>query len=410
MSRPPRQTHRYGGRSEPRRSRNPVSSGAALTRSRIVAAALVILCSITLAGAVTAGAALSNIISASGTSLVLNGSAYRFTGVDAYEIGTEWGVNTGCGTEVPVAQLDQLFASLPPNSLVRFWAFQGTIATNVVTHQLDWRPLDRVFAEATLHHQRLIPVITDQSGDCDGGNWKGPQWYDGGFTQVSDDPSTAATQGPTPLSFWTYMQDIVNRYKSSPALGMWEPISEAEASTCPPQDEPSNCQGHQTCPDEATAAHALRYFFDTVGAEIHALDPDHLVESGLLGGGQCGTSGSDYEYVSASPGIDVLSYHDYYGQARLGGDQWNGLSVRFHQAAALGKPIIGGEVGLAAGAGPGCPSDAARNAVLSAKERAQFRAGSSGVLVWDWVPTLTQTCSFDVGPTDPILLPRAAVG
>ena len=113
--------------------------------------------------------------------------ADAFTGVDAYEIGTEWGVNTGCGTEVPVAQLDQLFASLPPNSLVRFWAFQGSMATNVVTHQLDWAPLDRVFAEATLHHQRLIPVITDQSGDCDGGNWKGPQWYDGGFTQVSDD-------------------------------------------------------------------------------------------------------------------------------------------------------------------------------------------------------------------------------
>ena len=33
----------------------------------------------------------------------------------------------------------------------------------------------------------------------------------------------------------------------------------------------------------------------------------------------------DYQYVSASPGIDVLSYHDYYGPAALGGDQWNGL-------------------------------------------------------------------------------------
>ena len=94
------------------------------------------------------------------------------------------------------------------------------------------------------------------------------------------------------------------------------------------------------------AASALRYFFDTVGAEIHALDPKHLVESGLLGGGQCGTQGSDYQYVSASPGIDVLSYHDYYGPAALGGDQWNGLAVRFAQMAALGKPIIAGEVGL----------------------------------------------------------------
>ena len=366
------------------------------------------LSSVVLTGAAAAEALPSDIISASGTSLVLNGSTYRFAGVDAYELGTEWGVNAGCGAEVSIAQLDQLFASLPPNSLVRFWAFQGTIATNVVTHQLDWGPLDRVFAAATAYHQRLIPVITDQGGTCDGGHWQDPAWYEGGFTQVFDDQSPG--QGTTPLSYWVYLQDIVNRYKSSPALGMWEPISEAEASTCPAQYQPSNCSGHQTCPYETAAARALRHFFDTVGGEIHALDPDHLVESGLLGGGQCGTQGSDYRYVSASPGIDVLSYHDYYGRARVGGDRWNGLAVRFSQAVAVGKPIIGGEVGLLAGTAPGCLSDAARNAALAGKEAAQFKAGSSGVLVWDWVPAITQPCSYDVGPTDPILLPSGSVG
>jgi hypothetical protein len=67
---------------------------------------------------------------------------------------------------------------------------------------------------------------------------------------------------------------------------MWEPISETEASTCPPQYQPLNCSGHQTCPNEAVAAAALRHFFDTVGGEVHALDRQHLVESGLLGGGQ----------------------------------------------------------------------------------------------------------------------------
>ena len=63
--------------------------------------------------------------------------------------------------------------------------------------------------------------------------------------------------GLTPLSYWTYLQDIVNRYKSSPALGMWEPISEAEASTCPAQYQPTNCSGHQTCPNETAAAASL---------------------------------------------------------------------------------------------------------------------------------------------------------
>jgi hypothetical protein len=199
------------------------------------------------------------------------------------------------------------------------------------------------------------------------------------------------------------MQDLVNEFKSSPALGMWEPMSEPSAGTCPPQDEPLNCGANQTCPNEAVAAAALRHFFDTVGAEIHALDPNHLVESGMLADGQCGTSGSDYQYVSASPGIDVLSYHDYYGAPPLGGDQWNGIAVHIQQAAALGKPIIAGEMGVLAGTDAGCTSLPARNALFQAKRQAQVADGTSGVLAWDWVPVAQPTCSYDVGPTDPML-------
>ena len=350
------------------------------------------------------------IIQASGTQLYLNGSPYHFVGVNAYEAGTDWGTNAGCGADLSDAQMNQLFASLPPNSLVRFWAFQGTIATNINTHQLDWAPIDRVFAAAAAHDQRLIVVISGQGSGCDGGHWQDPSWYAGGFKGVFNDPSTTDGRDLTPLSYWDYLQALVSRYESSPALGMWEPMSEAEASTCSPQYEPTNCSGHQTCPDEAVAASALRYFFDTVGAEIHALDPKHLVESGLLGGGQCGTQGSDYQYVSASPGIDVLSYHDYYGTAGLGGDQWNGLAVRFAQMASLSKPMIVGETGLMAGTGAGCSSDADRDAVLAAKEQAQLAAGNSGMLVWDWVPSLSNTCSYDVSPSDVIMQPGGVVG
>jgi hypothetical protein len=343
-------------------------------------------------------------IGASGGNLTLNGQIYRFTGTNAYELATDWGTNAGCGTEVTDAELDQLFSSLRPDSLIRFWAFQATMATNAKTGQIDWGPIDRVFAAAAAYGQRLIPVLTDQGGTCDGGHWQDPSWYDGGFEQTFDDPSGTGGVDLTPLSYWDYLQDIVNRYKDSPALGLWEPISEAEASTCPPQDQPLNCSGHQTCPDEAAAAQAMRHFFDVVGAEIHTLDPDHLVESGLLGSGQCGTSGADYQYVSTSPGIDVLSYHDYYdASVAVGGDQWNGLNVRFAQAAAVDKPIIGGEAGIEAGPADGCLSDAVRASDMADKIQAQLQAGSSGVLVWDWVPTATQPCSYDVAPGDPLM-------
>ena len=328
---------------------------------------------------------------------------YRFTGVNAYELATDFGTNSGCGTMETNAQLNQLFSSLPPNSLVRIWAFQGSMATNVNSHQLDWAPLDRVFAAAAAHDQRLIVALTDQGGTCDGNVWQGPSWYQGGFMQVYNDPTTTDGSGRTPLSYWDYLQAIVNRYKDSPALGMWEPVSEPEASTCMGNYEPQNCWGHNVCVNETVAASALRYFFNVVGGEIHALDPNHLVESGTMGGGQCGTAGADYAYVSASPGIDVLSYHDYYAGLPMGGDQWNGLDVRFAQAAALHKPIIGGEVGEDAGTAPGCMTLSQRASDYQAKLQVQLQAGSSGLLAWDWLPAPSSPCTTDTFPGDPLM-------
>ncbi len=346
---------------------------------------------------------VSSSIQVLGSHLVSNGSTYHFTGINAYEAATDYGTNAGCGSQLTDSQLNQLFASLPPNSMVRIAALQGSMATNINTHELDWGPLQRVFNAATAHGQRLIVTIANQGGTCDNMHWEDLSWYEGGFMNVFNDPQTTQGTGLTPLSYWTYLQDLVNEFKSSPALGMWEPMSEPNAGTCPLQDEPLNCASNQTCPDEAAAATALRYFFDTVGGEIHALDPSHPVESGMLGSGQCGTSGGDYEYVSASPGIDVLSYHDYYGTPLLGGDQWNGIGVRLQQAAALNKPIIAGEMGILAGTTQGCLTPAARNAIFQAKERAQIQAGVSGVLAWNWVPSAQTNCSYDVDPTDPML-------
>jgi len=348
------------------------------------------------------------VIGTSDGHLELNGQPYTFTGVNAYEIGTEFGVNPGCGGQESDAQLNELFSSLPPNSLVRIWAFQDAIATNVQTDQLDWAPLDRVFAAAAAHGQRLIVTLTDQGGVCDGDHWQDPSWYEGGFMDVFNSPSNSDGSGHTPLSYWDYMQDVVNRYKDSPALGMWEPISEAEASSCDGNYYPGTCWGHTSCPDEAVAAAALRHFFDVVGGEIHTLDPNHLVENGLLGGGQCGTEGSDYEYVSASPGVDVLSYHDYYVGAAMGGDQWNGIAVRIAQAAALDKPIIAGEIGLDAGTAAGCMTLTTRSTEIEAKIDAQMAAGTSGVLIWDWLPAPSNPCTTDTFPGDPLMAVVAA--
>ena len=348
-------------------------------------------------------------ITAQGQRLEIGEVRTVFTGFNAYQLATDWGTNAGCGGMATTAQIDAFFASLRPDSLVRFWAFQETMATNVHTDQLDWAPLDNVFYQAAKYHVYLIPVISDQAGTCDGGHWQDPAWYAGGFRDVYNSPADSDGSGRTPLSYWDYMNEIVSRYADSPALGMWEPMSEAEASTCPAPHHGSSCYGHQTCPDEAAAASALKYFFTTVGGQIHLLDPEHLVEAGFLGGGQCGTAGSDYQDVGASPGIDVLSVHDYYGAVPLGGDKWNGMAVRFAQAKALAKPIITGEAGIEAGIGQaGCVSLQQRARDMAAKMSAQFAAGDSAFLVWSWLLDPLGPCNYNTGPTDSSLLDAMA--
>jgi mannan endo-1,4-beta-mannosidase len=338
-------------------------------------------------------------ITASHRNLEVGGHPTKFTGVNAYELATSWGTNAGCGGMESPAQIAALFASLGPGSMVRFWAFQGGLATDVHTGAIDWAPIDQVFYLAAAYHVYLIPAITDQGGACDGDHWQNPSWYAGGYQDVFNSDAS----DPTPLSYWDYMRELVSRYKNSPALGMWEPISEPEASSCGTPYQPDNCSGHQTCPSESVAAADLISFLDVVGGAIHSIDPTHLVEEGLLGSGQCGTEGSDYARVGASPGIDVLSVHDYYGKDALGGDRYNGLALRFAQAAFLDKPIITAEVGIDAGTSPGCETLTQRATAMAAKKKAQFAAGSSAFLVWDWVLTPLGPCSDNTGPGDPLL-------
>jgi mannan endo-1,4-beta-mannosidase len=342
-------------------------------------------------------------IKASGQSLTVGGVPTKFTGVNAYELATDWGTNAGCGGMATPAQIDSLFSSLGAGSMVRFWAFQGTMATTSAG-TIDWAPIDEIFYLAAKDHIYLVPAITDQGGGCDGGHWQDPAWYLGGYKDVYNSATNSNGAGLDPLSYSDYMQLIVNRYKNSPALGLWEPISEPEASTCPVAFQPDNCGGNQTCPNEPASAAALLSFFNAVGGEIHTLDRTHLVEAGSLGGGQCGTQGADYQSVGASSGIDVLSVHDYYGSVPMGGDQWNGMAVRFAQATALDKPIITGEVGITAGDNQtGCETYSQRALDMAAKMAAQFNAGDSAFLVWDWGLSTPGTCDYGTWPGDPLM-------
>ncbi|MEP7167092.1 MAG: cellulase family glycosylhydrolase [Candidatus Woesebacteria bacterium] len=335
-------------------------------------------------------------ISANGTKLYVNGEQYQFTGVNAFHLGSLSGTNAGCGGEEK--DLTKFFSTLRLNSVVRTWAFQGGIATNVQTKQTDWSGLDRVVQAASQSGIKLILTLGEQAGTCDDGRWKDRSWYESGFAQIQSD----LKNGLTPLSYLDYVRQVVSRYKDSTAIAMWEPINEPIAADCTGA-KGTSCFAKQTCTDEAAATKALRHFFDTVGGAIKTIDKNHLVSSGVIGDGQCGAIYEDYAYIHQSPGIDVASYHDYGRETQaMPGDQWNGLQKRLTQMKQIGKPLIVGEVGmLAMDNSKQCMSYIERRDLLKAKMDAQFAAGIAGFIPWDLTNSTSKICNYDIVANDP---------
>jgi hypothetical protein len=293
--------------------------------------------------------------------------------------------------------LDAFFASLPSGASVRIWGFQGSMATNPTTQQRDWSGLDRVVAEAGRHGDHLVMSLANQDGDCDDGHWKDAAWYEGGYRDVySGNAYTIAID-----SYWDWVHEIVGRYKDTPTIAMWELVNEPEASTCAPGVSSVGCYEHLECADQRTAAAALRDFFDVVGAELKHVDPNHLIESGTIGGAQCGISGAGFTTVSASPSIDVTSVHDYSPGVTLPAE----VSARVAEAQSLGKPLLVGELGERAGEGiAGCPSFTDREAAFQATINAQLAAGVAMISLWDWVPDpRPPVCTYDIATGDPAL-------
>lgn len=331
-----------------------------------------------------------------GTKLIEKGLPYTFVGYNIYQIASLSGHNATCGGNVD--NIKAFFSVLRPNSVIRFWAWQGSMAINPVTKELDWSGIDRVLTTAKKYKQKVILSLGTQSGTCDDGKWKDSTWYQGGYKNVYN------SSGLTPLSYWDYIQKIVKRYKNSQALAMWELINEPEASDCVNYTG-VNCYQHQLCPDHKKAALILRKFFDTVGGKIKSIDPNHIIESGLIGTGQCGSDNQYYAYVNQSPAIDVASYHDYNDvNSPMPGDQWNGLAVRLNQMKSINKPLIIGEDGiLAQKLGGSCLTLEERKDKIKAKMDSMFKAGIAGFLLWNLSTIPDTICNYDISGDDPLV-------
>jgi mannan endo-1,4-beta-mannosidase len=191
-----------------------------------------------------------------------------------------------------------------------------------------------------------------------------------------------------------WVAQVVARYRNDPTILAWQLMNEAEVK---PSRDSAGCS--------VNAARTLKAFAGVMSLVIKAIDRNHLVGLGTMGGGQCGAQGDEYQSLYSLPGLDLCEYHDYQTDTTMPGDQFNGLQRRLDQCRALNKPLMVDEVGIR-------PSDVGgfeeRAAMFDAKFSAQFAAGVVGELAWAWNKDYSTPADFDIGPGDPSLAVLAA--
>lgn len=333
----------------------------------------------------------SGFVTRAGNDLLLDGTPYRFTGVNLYNANSDGWCRESIDDATLDSSLDAINLSWSGHGVIRAWFFQ-TLATDAGSGARDWSRFDRLLRMAAERGYKVIPTLADQWGECGARvvptySYKTEAWYTGGY--AAPDPVLAAAHGGSWLSYRDWVAQVVGRYKDDPTVAFWQLMNEAEVNpagafgACPPGDGPRD-----TLIDFATDMSGL----------VKSIDHDHLLSLGTIGGGQCGTSGLQYKDVHAIPGIDLCEYHDYTPNQAIPGDQWNGLGVRLQQCAELGKPVVIGETGIRPIDVGGTLED--RETALRTKIQAQMARGIDGVLAWDFSISGSTLDDYDIGPDD----------
>jgi hypothetical protein len=319
----------------------------------------------------------SQFVGRQGGVMTLGGLPWTFTGLNLFQANMTAGIANCSGWAINSDLDNQLsLIGAKPNSVIRAWFFQKMATT---AGQRDWTAFDHTLAVARAHGVRVIATLVDQWDYCEG-PYKDESWYAGGYR-------TSVLPGDT-VPYRDWVAEVTARYRDDPTIAFWELANEPEIQSS---------ESATSCP--ADAEPVMQSWAGDVSSVIKAHDPDHLVSLGTGGNGNCGLIEDDYAKVQALPGIDLCSYHDYWGaQVALSTDPYNGIQRRITQCAALGKPIYAGEVGIKL---QDVTSLQQRADLLAQKRVAQLAAGVDGFLAWNWARA--SDVDYRIGPGDPAL-------
>lgn len=278
-------------------------------------------------------------VSVSGTQLLIDGVPRQIAGWNMFGA-------TGCHTwpkRYPDPALDRFFTSLPARSLTRCWGFKPQGLDN----------LRAVADRAAAAGQMLVVSLGDGVCHCDEkdgatageGSKKSTAWYTGGYR----------------TNYRPWVDRVTKELAGHPGVGAWEPLN-----------EPIGQSGK-----------TLRAFYDDVGGLIHANSPGKPVFSGQRAAYDFSDGAAGYELAHKSPGIDVLSIHEYdhdHAKSKRVISGW--WAPALAAAQAVGKPVIVGEVGIKVPGDMGTTREA-RAAAMRTKIRSYFAGGAGAVFYWN---------------------------
>jgi mannan endo-1,4-beta-mannosidase len=320
-------------------------------------------------GVPAAPASPTNFVSRNGAQLLLGGKAFRFVGINRYDLagGPQAKKCPYAGTVAEMQAYRETVltdAEAMGVSVVRLWAYQNFAGPTGT----DFTAFDDVVARAKAHHIRLILTLEDQWDYCSlpagASNFsKTPAWYAGGYK----------TPYGYPLAYDAYVTALVQHFSKEPTVAAWQLMNEAESA------------------DPAS----LQQFAATMATLIKKLDPNHLVSVGTLACGQKGTDPANYKILHAEPHIDLLEAHDY-GSPQVALPAC--VAADMQVAKLLNKPFFVGEAGISTSVGPA----ALRGSLLAAKLSAGATAGMAGYAVWQFAPSRPDGDGYSFGAGEPM--------
>lgn len=271
-----------------------------------------------------------------GRNLYLNGTRYKFAGLNA---DTWFGCWPGEKASTTDANLSRFFGELNPHSMTRIWVYPNAY---------DEALMDRIVDAAERHGQFLMVTLTD-------GNREGTQC--GGATNYGD-----------PSNMVAHIRRVVPRYAERPTVAVWEICNECSLD---PEAKP---------------------WYRTLTDEIRRQDPSSLIATGAKTCYREDISGC--VFIHDLPNVDLLDFHEY-DDNDGGVSHWTDE----HEAIAdrLGIPWFVGETGFCCGGGDFESQDRAAERLVQEYDAYLARPGNAGMLYWDfkWGHPNASTANLD---------------